>query len=140
MNAPPRPHESGPVTVGVDLGGTGTRIVVLGADGTARRETSSPTAAGISPTRAAAELADSIAAAAAGFALRAVGIGASGPVDRLGVIRNPDTLPAYSDVPITDIISDRLGIGCVIDNDAVTAAIGEHNNGAGRGSDTLLVV
>ncbi|MDT7692901.1 MAG: glucokinase [Pseudonocardiales bacterium] len=140
MNAPPRPHEVGPVTVGVDLGGTGTRIVVLDADGTVRRETSSPTAAGISPTRAAAELADSIAAAAAGFALRAVGIGASGPVDRLGVIRNPDTLPAYSDIPITDIISDRLGIGCVIDNDAVTAAIGEHNNGAGRGSDTLLVV
>jgi glucokinase len=140
MNAPPRPHEAGPVTVGVDLGGTGTRIVVLDADGTVRRETSSPTAAGISPTRAAAELADSIAAAAAGFALRAVGIGASGPVDRLGVIRNPDTLPAYSDVPITDIINDRLGIGCVIDNDAVTAAIGEHNNGAGRGSDTLLVV
>ncbi|WP_445187716.1 ROK family protein [Pseudonocardia sp. Cha107L01] len=140
MNAPPRPHEAGPVTVGVDLGGTGTRIVVLDADGTVRRETSSPTAAGISPTRAAAELADSIAAAAAGFALRAVGIGASGPVDRLGVIRNPDTLPAYSDIPITDIISDRLGIGCVIDNDAVTAAIGEHNNGAGRGSDTLLVV
>jgi glucokinase len=140
MNAPPRPHEIGPVTVGVDLGGTGTRIVVLDADGTVRRETSSPTAAGISPTRAAAELADSIAAAAAGFALRAVGIGASGPVDRLGVIRNPDTLPAYSDIPITDIISDRFGIGCVIDNDAVTAAIGEHNNGAGRGSDTLLVV
>jgi glucokinase len=140
MNAPPRPHESGPVTVGVDLGGTGTRIVVLDADGTVRRETSRPTAAGISLTRAAAELADSIATAAAGFALRAVGIGASGPVDRLGVIRNPDTLPAYSDIPITDIISDRLGIGCVIDNDAVTAAIGEHNNGAGRGSDTLLVV
>jgi glucokinase len=140
MNAPPRPHEVGPVTVGVDLGGTGTRIVVLDADGTARRETSRPTAAGISPTRAAAELADSIAAAAAGFELRAVGIGASGPVDRLGVIRNPDTLAAYSDIPITDIISDRLGIGCVIDNDAVTAAIGEHNNGAGRGSDTLLVV
>jgi glucokinase len=140
MTAPPRPHENGPVTVGVDLGGTGTRIVVLDADGTARRETSRPTAAGISPTRAAAELADSIAAAAAGFELRAVGIGASGPVDRLGVIRNPDTLAAYSDIPITDIISDRLGIGCVIDNDAVTAAIGEHNNGAGRGSDALLVV
>lgn len=140
MTAPPRPHEVGPVTVGVDLGGTGTRIVVLDADGTVRRETSRPTAAGISLTRAAAELADSIAAAAAGFELRAVGIGASGPVDRLGVIRNPDTLAAYSDIPITDIISDRLGIGCVIDNDAVTAAIGEHNNGAGRGSDALLVV
>ncbi|MDT7679307.1 MAG: hypothetical protein QOD82_7209, partial [Pseudonocardiales bacterium] len=55
MNAPPRPHEAGPVTVGVDLGGTGTRIVVLDADGTARRESSSPTTAGISPTRAAAE-------------------------------------------------------------------------------------
>jgi len=134
------PSESGPVSVGVDLGGTGTRIVVLGADGTVRRATSRPTSAGIPPERAVAELADSIAATASGLPLRAVGIGASGPVDRLGLIRNPHTLPAYSDIPLADIISEHLGVGCVIDNDAVTAAIAEHALGAGRKSDALLVV
>jgi glucokinase len=140
MNAPPKPLKTGSFSVGVDLGGTGTRIVVLDADDTVRRATSRPTAVGLPPAQAAAELADSIAATASGLPLRAVGIGASGPVDRLGFIRNPDTLPAYSDIPITDIVSDHLGVRCVIDNDAVTAAIGEHTSGAGRGSDALLVL
>jgi glucokinase len=139
VNAPPEPSNT-LVSIGVDLGGTGTRIVVLDADGTVRRATSRPTAAGIPPKRAAAELADSIAATASGLPLRAVGIGASGPVDQLGFIRNPNTLPAYSDVPITDIVSEHLGVSCVIDNDAVTAAIAEHSLGAGRDSDALLVV
>ena len=41
---------------------------------------------------------------------------------------------------ITAILSERLGVPCVIDNDAVTAAIGEHAYGAGRDSSGLLVV
>jgi glucokinase len=87
-----------------------------------------------------AKLADSIASVASGLPLHAVGIGASGPVDRLGLIRNPHTLPAYSDIPIADIVSDHLGVACAIDNDAVTAAIAEHVLGAGRKSDALLVL
>jgi glucokinase len=71
------PTESGPVSVGVDLGGTGTRIVVLDADGTVRRATSRPTAAGIPPKQAVAKLADSIASVASGLPLHAVGFGAS---------------------------------------------------------------
>jgi glucokinase len=139
MNTAPAPAKT-PVSVGVDLGGTGTRIVVLDAYGTVHRATSRPTAAGLPPEQAAAELAHSIAETASGLPLRAVGIGASGPVDRLGFIRNPHTLPAYSDVPVTDIISNHLGVSCVIENDAVTAAIAEHIFGAGRNSDALLVV
>ena len=61
-------------------------------------------------------------------------------MDARGVIRNPETLPAFSNVEITSILSDRLGAPCVIDNDAVTAAIGEHAYGAGRGSAGLLVI
>ena len=138
MNTPPRRRKT-PVSVGVDLGGTGTRIVVLDEDNTVRRATNRPTAAGIPPKQAAAALADSIDVTASGLPLRAVGIGASGPVDRLGVIRNPHTLLAYSDIPIADIISEHLGVRCVIDNDTTTAAIAEHTLGAGRNSNALLV-
>jgi glucokinase len=139
MNGPPKAGKTS-VTIGVDLGGTGTRIVALDADGAVRHATTKPTATGISPKQAAAELADNIAATTYGLPLHAVGIGASGPVDRHGVIRNPHTLPGYSDIPITDIISDHLGARCVIDNDAVTAALAEHSFGAGRDSNALLVV
>src|SRR5580700_8274575 len=128
------------VSVGVDLGGTGTRIVALGHDGMVMHQATMPTAIGIPPAQAVSELADAIIAATAGFEIRGIGIGATGPVDTLGVIQNPETLPAFTNVQITSIISDRLGVPCVIDNDAVTAAIGEHAYGAGRDSTGLLVI
>jgi len=61
-------------------------------------------------------------------------------VDPLGIIRNTETLPAFSDIQITLVISERLGVPCVIDNDAAAAAAGEYACGAGRGSAGLLVI
>src|SRR5580693_1599738 len=128
------------VTVGVDLGGTGTRIATLGNDGVVLRHITMPTATGIPVAQAIADLADMIVTATAGLEIGGIGIGATGPVDAQGVIRNPETLPAFSNVEIASILSDRLGAPCVIDNDAVTAAIGEHAYGAGRDSTGLLVI
>jgi glucokinase len=134
---------SGPppaITVGVDLGGTGTRVVALDADGVVVHEHSSPTPA--RPAGAVAGLigAITVSISGAGPGLRAVGIGASGPVDRQGVIRNAETLPAFSGLRLAPVIGERLGVPCVIDNDAAAAAIGEHAYGAGRGSTGLLVI
>jgi glucokinase len=134
------PAEPVAVTVGVDLGGTGTRIAALGHDGVVLRHITTPTATGIPPAQAIADLAQAITTATADLEIQGIGIGATGPVDAHGVIRNPETLPAFSDVEITSILSDRLGDPCVIDNDAVTAAIGEHAYGAGRDSAGLLVI
>jgi glucokinase len=126
------------VTVGVDLGGTGTRIVALDGNGVVLHQTSRPTPA--SSGGAVPGLVSSIAAAAAGRQLSGVGIGASGPVDRLGIIRNSQTLPAFSGIQIAPVIGERLDVPCVIGNDAAAAAIGEHAYGAGRGSAGLLVI
>jgi glucokinase len=140
MSALVPPGEPGTVTVGVDLGGTGTRIATLGNDGVVLRHITMPTATGIPPTQAIADLARAIITATAELEIQGIGIGATGPVDARGVIRNPETLPAFSNVEITSILRDRLGAPCVIDNDAVTAAIGEHAYGAGRDSPGLLVI
>src|SRR5580704_12401973 len=140
MSALVPPGEPGTVTVGVDLGGTGTRIVALGTDGVVLRHITRPTATGIPAAQAIADLADALITATAGLEIRGIGIGATGPVDAQGVIRNPETLPAFSNVEIASILRDHLGAPCVIDNDAVTAAIGEHAYGAGRGSAGLLVI
>ena len=129
------------VTVGVDLGGTGTRIVALDRTGAVQGERTimTPHHSGSSDS-AVEELSSQIRAAAGDMAIVGVGIGASGPVDARGVIRNDDTLPAFSHIPLTDMLTDRLGVACVIDNDAVTAAVGEHVHGAGRGATSLLMV
>jgi glucokinase len=130
------------VTVGVDLGGTGTRLVALDYSGTVRAAVTTKTRhdspAGIG--RLIAELAGLIQDVAAGTVLDSVGIGASGPVDPHGIVRNDDTLPAYSHIPLTDLLTAHLGVPCVIDNDAVAAAIGENAYGAGNRSPALLAV
>ena len=70
-----------PVAIGIDLGGTGTRIVALDTDGVIRREQTIPTATGLSPTRAVSGLIETVTGLAADLDLQGVGIGASGPVD-----------------------------------------------------------
>jgi glucokinase len=129
-----------PVTIGIDLGGTGTRVIALDTEGVIRNQTTTPTPVRLSPARAVPELVHTVIRMAAGLRLQGVGIGASGPVSPAGIIGNPETLPSYTGVPITKIIGESLDVPCVIDIDAVTAAIGEYRYGAGRGSDALLVI
>jgi glucokinase len=129
-----------PVTVGIDLGGTGTRIVLLDATGAIHEQYSLPTPHDLEPGIAVANLIAPVAAAARGSNLIGVGIGASGPVTPGGIITNDETLPAFSHVPIATLIQEALDVPCVIDNDAVTAAIGENAYGAGESSPALLTV
>ena len=128
-----------PVTLGVDLGGTGTRIAVLGADGEVVRGKSFPTLTG-DPAAAVAGLVTALTDIADGHHVSAVGIGASGPVTAGGIIENPATLPAYAGVDLPGAIEQVTGWPCVIDNDAAAAAVGEYAYGAGRGSCSCLTV
>ncbi|HXB47750.1 MAG TPA: ROK family protein [Streptosporangiaceae bacterium] len=130
------------VTVGVDLGGTGTRLVALAYSGTVRSALSTSTRhdAPAGSNQLIVDLAALIHEVAAGAALAAVGIGASGPVDSRGIIRNDDTLPAYSHIPLAELVTARLAVPCVIDNDAVAAATGENACGAGEQSSALLAI
>jgi glucokinase len=70
----------------------------------------------------------------------AVGIGSAGMVDfDAGVIRfSPNQ--AWQEVPLRDLVGERTGLPCVLDNDANAAAWGEYRFGAGRGHDDLLLV
>jgi hypothetical protein len=84
------------VTVGVDLGGTGTRIAALGHNGVVLRHVTTPTATGIAPAQAIADLAHAITTATADLEIQGIGIGATGPVDAHGVIRNPEAFRVSS--------------------------------------------
>ncbi|GAA4396505.1 ROK family protein [Tsukamurella soli] len=129
--------------VGIDLGGTGPRVVVLDGDEVvARVSRATPTGFG---TRTGAV--DFLVSAAAPLLTKtgpgplSVGIGASGPIDVDGVIRNPATLPGFSGVALLDGLQQRLGAQTVaIDNDAVTAALYDTRRGVAAGRGSALVV
>jgi glucokinase len=129
------------VAIGIDLGGTGTRIVALDPSGVVRGERIVLTSQQVGSVDAVVDpLVEQIRAVAGAARVTAIGIGASGPIDADGIVRNDDTLPAFSNIPLRELISDRFGVRCVIDNDAVTAALGENTHGAGRDAQSVLMI
>jgi glucokinase len=123
------------VVVGIDIGGTGTRFVALDpASYRMLAQTMHPTPAGGQPDEMLAFLRRHVEQVADGRKPGAIGIGASGPVDLDGVIRNPDTLPAFTGWPVAGGLTDLTDGPVVIDNDAVCAAVAEQLVGAARGA------
>ncbi|HEX6261377.1 MAG TPA: ROK family protein [Actinomycetota bacterium] len=70
----------------------------------------------------------------------AVGLGAAGMVEHTtGVLRSAPNI-AWTEVPLRDLVRRRIGLPCVVDNDANAAAWGEFRFGAGRGLRHVLLV
>jgi glucokinase len=70
-----------------------------------------------------------------------VGVGFPGTVNLpRGAILISSNLPAWDRVPLRDILTERLGLPVVFDNDAHMCAVGEHRFGAGRGVRNMCYV
>jgi glucokinase len=70
----------------------------------------------------------------------AVGLGIPCTIDReRGLAITSVNLP-IANVPIRDLISERIGLPVFIDNDANTAALAEHRYGAGKGTRNLVLL
>ncbi|PLR34689.1 glucokinase [Chimaeribacter californicus] len=128
---------------GIDMGGTGTRLILLEG----LREVAGltlPTASfeALPKTQRSGELVNRLQQLCpADGQIVSLGIGASGPVNnRSGVIENDDTLACFSFFPLLDEMQQRLNVPAAIDNDAVVAALGEYHAGAGVGSKRMLMV
>jgi glucokinase len=131
------------LVVGVDLGGTNIVVGTMRADGTATHGVHTE------PTRA-QEGADAVIArivrlveasvaatrretGAAREAVRGVGIGSPGPLDReRGVVVVTPNL-GWRDVPLRDRVAAATGLPATLDNDANCATAGEWWIGAARG-------
>lgn len=131
------------VCAGLDMGGTGIRIVIMREERVLASTTiSTASFADLAQRQRISILAQSILGLLPyGTRLIGVGIGASGPVNvETGVIDNPYTLPAFSGFPLAAQMETCLQVPVRMDNDATTAALGEHHFGAGIGSSRMLMV
>ncbi len=73
--------------------------------------------------------------------VEAVGLGFGGNTNGpAGVILISSNLPAWSNVPLRDIVAKRLGLPVILDNDTNLCALGEHRYGAGRGAKNMCYV
>ena len=133
--------------VGIDIGGTGTRIVAINHLGTVVSAIDTPTvdfAQCETPQARIDLMVSKISTVLNGAKATSIGIGVSGPIDlRNGVIDNPDTLPAFTGFKLAEPIAQAFETDVWIDNDAVAAAHAELYLGSFENSkktDSLLAI
>ena len=133
------PTASGPLLLGLDLGGTKLSAVV----GTPAGEVLHRQVTATLATDGRAAVIDRIVALLGSVLSHAserpvaLGVSHGGPVDPTTGLCRSVNLPEWEDVPLGTILSDALGLPVEIDNDANAGALAEFMFGAGVGHRSI---
>ncbi len=136
---------SPPFYLGIDLGGTNIKSGVVDNDGRALSSVSVETQAEAGPEVGLDNLvaAGSQAVKESGLdwaRVAAVGLGSPGTMDiDGGMLLEPPNLPGWNDLPIRQLLADRLQKPVVLQNDGNAAAFGEYWVGAGKDTHSLVM-
>ena len=123
--------------IGVDLGGTNMRVGVV-ANGRIIEKEIIPCPAQADKMTVVNTLADLIAKYITPET-EGVGVGVPTLVDsRTGTVYRATNIPSWDEVPLRDLLTERLGIKVEINNDANCFALGEKQFGAGRDLDSMV--
>lgn len=139
-----RNKDSGPFYVGVDVGGTNMKAGVVNDRGESLASTSIPTEAVRGPDVGLGNICRvvEIAVGQSGLAMpqiAGIGLATPGTMDiPAGMLLDPPNLPGWTNLPIRDLVAERLGTPTVLQNDANAAAYGEYWVGAGRGANSII--
>ena len=129
--------------IGIDLGGTNVAAGLVDETGKLLGKASVPTPHGAELVADAIADAARLAAGEAGMELdrvASVGLTAPGIIDpEKGIVFRAVNM-GLENVPLVDLVSRRLGLPGVLENDANAAALGEYVAGAGRGCESLLAI
>ena len=129
--------------VAVDLGGTNIRAALCEDNGLICKRTRQPTCPEQGVEAVIARLVESVQAVLPGPAegeAIAIGVASPGPLDPYtGTVLYAANL-RWSDVPLRDLLNQRLGLPICVGNDANLAALGEQKYGAGRGVRDMAYV
>ncbi len=129
--------------VGIDMGGTSLRAVVVNAQNQILAIEKQPTNVKQKPAGLIRDMASMVedvvkAAGLRNSELRAVSIGAPGAVDpRHGVVYHAPNL-GWDEVPLAADLKRLLRVPVFADNDVNVGVAGEHALGAGRGAKELI--
>ena len=132
---------------GVDLGGTKSQALIVGADHAVLGQVRRPTPAEGGPQGIADEIADAVREACEGAGLEpgslsAIGVGSPGAVDaRAGTVAHARNLPGWDGVfPLGPTLSKALGPPVSLGNDVDVAVEAEFRLGAARPYSSIVGV
>lgn len=134
------------VAIGIDIGGTAIKGGAVTSSGRvlAQRETPTDNGHGLEPVVAqiammVTSLVDSLSADS--LTAAGLGVGVPGLVDyRDGRVIDCANLPGWENVQVAKILDNRTGLGVAMENDANNAALAEARIGAGRGSESMVLL
>jgi glucokinase len=141
----PRSQAKPPFYVGIDLGGSSSKIGVVDDDGNTLSYVTVPTAIEQGPESGAQRMGqgalDAIHNAGVGLGeVRHVGLGSPGTMDiAAGMLIGPVNLKGWNNFPLRDRVSHHCGLPVTFANDGSAAAYGEFWLGAGREMHSLVM-
>jgi glucokinase len=128
------------VTIGIDLGGTTTRVGIfdcdmrtLGSHTMTTRVAAGPQETVTDMAAALRSLLNSLTKRGKHYAPVAIGIGSPGPIDlRTGILGRLPNFPGWDGFPLRDALVEAMELPVILESDANAAAIAEWKLGAGK--------
>ncbi len=136
------------VTVGIDLGGTSTRVGLFDPAMTLLESHAMPTRISAGPQSVVDEMAAAVhlligrgAARGRVYKPAGAGIGSPGPINlRAGVLGVLPNFPGWDFFPLRDALAAALDLPVILESDANAAAIAEWKHGAGKSTGQLSMI
>jgi glucokinase len=130
-----------PLTLGVDLGGTKLKTMLIDAKGQILSVCKQPTNPCMGSEGVITDILTCIndCLKKVNQKAEALGIGIAGQVDFNGVVRDAPNLK-WKNVHLKEKLEKKLGIPVIVVNDVQAVAYGEWNYGSGRGIDDIVVI
>ncbi len=138
-------EKAGPVRIGIDIGGTTTRIGLVDVHQNLLASAELPTRAERSADEIIEEIGERVLSMLAGVGIEldqcvGVGVGVPGTIDRRrGVVVYSNNIQ-WRQVPLAELLGDYLPLPIQIANDADCVALGETVAGAGKGYQNVVMI
>jgi glucokinase len=128
--------------IGVDIGGTKCAVIAGTEEMKILTRRSFPTETKKGPAHAINLILENLLSVTRQFGisgLEAVGISCGGPLDsKAGIVQSPPNLPGWDEIPIVQLINDKLNVPVYLQNDANACALAEWKFGAGKGTGNMV--
>lgn len=127
--------------IGVDLGGTNTRVAVVSKDGRVEKQFKFKTHPHLEMEATLKNISQAVKRFEQEYEIEHVGIVVPGPLDlKRGAFLTPPNLPNWHHQELVYPLSKLLGLPITLENDANAAALAEATFGAGRDVDSVFYV
>ena len=130
--------------IGIDIGGTGTKLAIIDEVGTILERSSFDTQARQGGTNFIAAITEAVATLQqrmiSSHDIIGIGIGAPGCDELAGTISGAVNLPFSETLPVRQLVEERCGLRTRLANDANVAAIGEGQFGGAKGMSNYALI